>query len=186
MKRFFHHAFARVFGYFWLPCKGCGQWFGGHEVARSFRRGHVCIACPEENGQFGLLVCPACCIGDEIPGKAVPTGHLLYLSLYSGMVAKIDGNLIGLPPVSLADFIYWGRMRMLSAAIYPVVLLLVVLGYNNAWANVGIMLGFSLGVVCNRVTPFTTRYPAMLVFIQSINIAMVILHLVLAWSRWGK
>ncbi len=186
MKRFFHHIFACTFGYFWMPCKGCGQWFGGHEIARNFRRGHVCIACPTEDRQFGVLVCPACSVETDIPGLAVPRWHLLYQSLYSGVVARIGANLIGLPPVNIPDMIYWSRMRILSAAIYPVTLLLVAFGYNNGWANIELALAFTLTVVCNRVTPFTTRYPAILAFIQCTNAAMVLVHLTIAWHRWSK
>jgi hypothetical protein len=30
--RLLHEMYARLFGYFWLPCPVCGRWFGGHEV----------------------------------------------------------------------------------------------------------------------------------------------------------
>jgi len=112
--------------------------------------------------------------------------HYAYVGLYSGMLAKIDGKLIGLPPMTIQDSLYWSRMRVLAIAIYPVVLLLVLFGYDNAWANIGLVLGFTLTVVCNRVTPFPTGYPLLLVFIQFINVAMIVLHVVVACSRWHK
>lgn len=29
--RFLNEIYAHLFGYFWLPCRGCGRYFGGHE-----------------------------------------------------------------------------------------------------------------------------------------------------------
>ena len=29
--RFFNKIYAIIFGYFWLPCPICGEYFGGHE-----------------------------------------------------------------------------------------------------------------------------------------------------------
>lgn len=29
--RIAHKIYARMFGYFWLPCPVCGKHFGGHE-----------------------------------------------------------------------------------------------------------------------------------------------------------
>lgn len=34
MPRWIHHVWARVFGWFWLPCPECSRPFGGHEVVR--------------------------------------------------------------------------------------------------------------------------------------------------------
>ena len=31
MKR----LFAKLFGYFWLPCPICGNWYGGFEIAKT-------------------------------------------------------------------------------------------------------------------------------------------------------
>lgn len=33
LPRFLHRAYARLLGYFWLPCRGCGRMFGGHEAS---------------------------------------------------------------------------------------------------------------------------------------------------------
>lgn len=30
--RWFHKFYAKTFGYFWLPCPICGEYFGGHEI----------------------------------------------------------------------------------------------------------------------------------------------------------
>ena len=29
--RIFHKLYAKMFGYFWIPCPLCGDMFGGHE-----------------------------------------------------------------------------------------------------------------------------------------------------------
>ena len=29
-----HYWYARIFGYFWLPCPICGKMFGGHVLSR--------------------------------------------------------------------------------------------------------------------------------------------------------
>ena len=31
MFRFLNKCYARLFGYFWLPCPVCSKYFGGHE-----------------------------------------------------------------------------------------------------------------------------------------------------------
>ena len=31
LPRWLHHWFANFWGYFWLPCPRCGEYFGGHE-----------------------------------------------------------------------------------------------------------------------------------------------------------
>lgn len=185
MKRFFHHVFARMFGYFWLPCKGCGQWFGGHEVARTFRKGHVSIACPAEDHQTGLLVCPDCCVEGDTKGP-IPSQHLIYQSLYSGIVVKVDGDLVGMPPLNIPDYVFWGRMRMVAVSILPPILLLMLCGYTNPWANIGIMLSFVLTAICNRVSPPSAGHPIVLVILQSLNVLMIIVHLAVAWSRWRR
>lgn len=30
--RWWHRLYARLAGYFWLPCPVCGRMFGGHEI----------------------------------------------------------------------------------------------------------------------------------------------------------
>jgi hypothetical protein len=37
MPRYFHRFYARIFGYFWLPCPKCGEMFGGHEAQAGTR-----------------------------------------------------------------------------------------------------------------------------------------------------
>lgn len=32
LPRWSHKLYAKTFGYFWLPCPICGEYFGGHEV----------------------------------------------------------------------------------------------------------------------------------------------------------
>lgn len=31
MNRLLNRLYARVMGYFWMPCPLCGEYFGGHE-----------------------------------------------------------------------------------------------------------------------------------------------------------
>lgn len=35
MPRTLHRIYAKVMGYFWLPCPICGKYFGGHEVKKT-------------------------------------------------------------------------------------------------------------------------------------------------------
>lgn len=32
--RFLHKLYARMLGYFWMPCPICGRMFGGHEAGK--------------------------------------------------------------------------------------------------------------------------------------------------------
>jgi len=50
IPRWVHRVWARVFGYFWMPCSECGEMYGGHEWK-------VGAAVHEETG---LGVCPRC------------------------------------------------------------------------------------------------------------------------------
>lgn len=52
--RFFHHLVALVFGYFWIPCPACGEYFGGHEYD-SKMCGVVQI-----DSHFNFVTCPKC------------------------------------------------------------------------------------------------------------------------------
>jgi hypothetical protein len=36
-KRLYHRIYAWWFGYFWLPCPVCGEYFGGHEWGHDSR-----------------------------------------------------------------------------------------------------------------------------------------------------
>lgn len=50
IPRWAHRLYARILGYFWLPCPRCGRWFGGHE------------ALPELTLVWGgyKILCPTC------------------------------------------------------------------------------------------------------------------------------
>jgi len=186
MKRFLHQIFARVFGFFWMPCVGCGLFFGGHEVARHLRRGVFCAAVKSEESTSGFLVCPACTPQVAITGASraqVPYG-LIYYGIYSGaVILGSRGEPISFPPMDPDDLNYWLKMRLVAAAIYPLFLLFVYLGYANAWAHIGICLGFALTMVCNRVAPPLTRYPSIVVLVQMVSAIALAANLWLAVGR---
>ena len=52
--RLLHRLYAKLFGYFWLPCPICGEYFGGHEKGQGclyddWHRGRgTCSNCAEE------------------------------------------------------------------------------------------------------------------------------------------
>ena len=54
MTRYFHRMYAKIFGYFWVPCPICGEPFGGHEI-RDIKTAHVVIdgkswnVCPKDS-----------------------------------------------------------------------------------------------------------------------------------------
>ena len=52
LPRWMHKMYAKVFGYFWLPCPICGEYFGGHEVKRETPRVAV------SSRVFVFVVCP--------------------------------------------------------------------------------------------------------------------------------
>lgn len=54
--RVVHRWYAAAFGYFWLPCPLCGQWFGGHEWRGV--GGHPSVTVAEGLGRRGI--CPDC------------------------------------------------------------------------------------------------------------------------------
>lgn len=51
VPRFVHKAWARAWGYFWLPCPLCRRMFGGHEHG---------IECLWHTKSTGTLVCRDC------------------------------------------------------------------------------------------------------------------------------
>ena len=56
LPRFYHRIYAKLNGYFWLPCPICGEKFGGHEntafLAMDWYRGvQVCTNCEDEAEQ---------------------------------------------------------------------------------------------------------------------------------------
>jgi uncharacterized C2H2 Zn-finger protein len=52
MPRWLHRLWARVAGYFWVPCPECGQMFGGHE------RQPVAVFSVYADGN--KMLCPRC------------------------------------------------------------------------------------------------------------------------------
>jgi hypothetical protein len=58
LPRWLHRAYAWAFGYFWLPCRLCGRYSGGHEW-RDRRGLSSDIADPEHAGTR-LGICPTC------------------------------------------------------------------------------------------------------------------------------
>jgi hypothetical protein len=50
--RWLQRMYARLNGYFWLPCPYCGQEFGGHEVTDG-------MVCSPEPGLW-KIPCPEC------------------------------------------------------------------------------------------------------------------------------
>ena len=53
LPRILHRAYARLHGYFWLPCPLCAQPFGGHEITDS-------IPDPIAGPGYWTMICPAC------------------------------------------------------------------------------------------------------------------------------
>ena len=52
-------AYARMFGYFWLPCPLCGQEFGGHEW-KDIDGKCSTIPWPQEGPGMNKGICPDC------------------------------------------------------------------------------------------------------------------------------
>jgi len=57
MPRWMHRAWARIGGYFWLPCPECGRMFGGHEVRGPAYSGPERISL---DGKPRKILCPIC------------------------------------------------------------------------------------------------------------------------------
>ena len=54
ITRRYHQLHAWLFGYFWLPCPICEEYFGGHEIrdkptACVVVDGHAWCVCPKES-----------------------------------------------------------------------------------------------------------------------------------------
>ena len=45
--RLFNKIYAKLLGYFWLPCPICGQHFGGHEWGKKDRESFDIGICPD-------------------------------------------------------------------------------------------------------------------------------------------
>jgi len=54
--RLFNFIYAKLFGYFWLPCRVCGRNFGGHEVGS-----WTPLIVEELSGQHAYCVCSREC-----------------------------------------------------------------------------------------------------------------------------
>ena len=48
-----HRAYARRWGFYWLPCVLCGALYGGHQAAGS-------VPDPTEGPGRGIAICPSC------------------------------------------------------------------------------------------------------------------------------
>lgn len=58
-RRELHRRYARLLGYFWLPCHLCGTMFGGHEWKD--RNGLSCRVYPYPlQPMLGMGICPDC------------------------------------------------------------------------------------------------------------------------------
>lgn len=55
--RFLHKKYARLNGYFWLPCPVCGKEFGGHEWKEGV---HHSIQKPNAPSGHRIGICPDC------------------------------------------------------------------------------------------------------------------------------
>lgn len=51
--RRFHHAYATMFGFYWLPCPLCGREYGGHEAGKS-------IPDPIAGPPMYVMICSRC------------------------------------------------------------------------------------------------------------------------------
>ena len=58
IPRWAHRVYARLFGYFWLPCNLCGEMTGGHEWRDI---DGLPASIPDPHGGPGRVgICPAC------------------------------------------------------------------------------------------------------------------------------
>ena len=57
--RTLNRIYARLLGYFWLPCPLCGQMSGGHEW-RDIDGKPSCIPDPESGPGYFTGICPDC------------------------------------------------------------------------------------------------------------------------------
>jgi len=73
LTRLLNKWYANLFGYFWLPCRMCGEMHGGHEW-----HGSACIVETEDDGEHAMGVCDAC--DKRLHGqwlKRMPDGSLV-------------------------------------------------------------------------------------------------------------
>lgn len=65
MNRYINKLYAKLFGYFWLPCPICGEMFGGHECTKApdgfdnaiidYDKTDI-----ESGGVYSLSICQSC------------------------------------------------------------------------------------------------------------------------------
>jgi hypothetical protein len=73
--RSWHEWYAHAYGWFWLPCPLCAEYFGGHEWVHG--PGIVSsIPAPEDGPGVSVGICPAC----TEAGKGVPTATFVNCS----------------------------------------------------------------------------------------------------------
>lgn len=60
VRRLAGRLYARCAGYFWLPCPSCGEYFGGHERARSGHLDSVPHMYVSNRPAGGVAICPRC------------------------------------------------------------------------------------------------------------------------------
>lgn len=63
--KFLHMLYAKMFGYFWLPCPKCGEMFGGHQVPLV----SATVEVLEGDGWHSYCVCPKCNTPEAIAEK---------------------------------------------------------------------------------------------------------------------
>lgn len=56
LPRTFHRLYAKIVGYFWLPCPICGRYFGGHEWQEG------CSICSEQKELREAVCSPTCAV----------------------------------------------------------------------------------------------------------------------------
>lgn len=56
MSRVFNKMYANMFGYFWIPCPRCGEYFGGHEWK------HTNIGMSTADQNVSSAVCTKCAL----------------------------------------------------------------------------------------------------------------------------
>jgi len=66
VRRLYNRLYAHLNGYFWLPCRGCGRMFGGHEP----KGGTLWTS---DSG--GWVLCEKC-PDDIVPDGITPITHI--------------------------------------------------------------------------------------------------------------
>lgn len=61
IPRWVHREYARLFGYFWIPCPLCREPFGGHEWRRTpFLSNVITVRGGSDPEILGRLICRTC------------------------------------------------------------------------------------------------------------------------------